>query len=121
MSAETNPVPKAANRMRVTRLAISCISLSVLVGLWAIIMGIIMLAGSLDMPPHTGRGWVGLLGILSVILGIVILVYPYGSVYAAAVLIGIYALVVGVFDIVLAFYAMGKKHEIEKAYKEMMD
>ncbi len=36
MSAETNPVPKAANRMRVTRLAISCISLSVLAGLWAV-------------------------------------------------------------------------------------
>ena len=35
MSAETNPVPKAVNRMRVTRLAISCISLSVLAGLWA--------------------------------------------------------------------------------------
>ena len=72
--------------------------------------------------PTAGRlGWVGFLGIVSLILGILILVYPYGSVYAAAVLIGIYALVVGVFDIVLAFYAMGKKHEIEKAYKEMMD
>ena len=43
------------------------------------------------------------------------------SVSAAAVLIAIYALVVGVFDIVLAFYAMAKKHEIEKAYKEMVD
>jgi len=29
--------------------------------------------------------------------------------------------VVGVFEIGLAFYAMAKKHEIEKAYKEMMD
>ena len=36
MSAETNPVPKAANRMRVTRLAISCISLLALAGLWAV-------------------------------------------------------------------------------------
>jgi GWxTD domain-containing protein len=35
MSADTNPVPKAVNRMRVTRLTISCISLSVLAGLWA--------------------------------------------------------------------------------------
>ena len=105
----------------ISRPAVLYTLIVVLVGLWAIIMGIIMLAGSLEMPPHTGRGWVGLLGILSVILGIVILVYPYGSVYAAAVLIAIYALVVGLFDIVLAFYAMAKKHEIEKAYKEMMD
>jgi GWxTD domain-containing protein len=35
MSAETDLVPKAVNRMKVTRIAISCISLSVVVGLWA--------------------------------------------------------------------------------------
>jgi uncharacterized membrane protein HdeD (DUF308 family) len=77
-----------------------------------------MLASSVDMPPNTGRGWLGLLGILSVAIGIIILAYPYGSVYAAAVLIAIYALVVGLMDIIVAFYALGKKHEIEKAVKQ---
>jgi len=102
----------------ISRPAVLLTIIVVLVGLWAIIMGIVMLVGSVEMPPHTGRGWVGLLGILSVGLGIIILAYPYGSVYAAAVLIGIYALVVGCFDIFLAFYTMAKKHEIEKAMKQ---
>jgi len=105
----------------ISRPAVLYTLIVVLVGLWAIIMGIVMFAGSLEMPPHSGRGWVGLVGALSVVLGIIILVYPYGSVYAAAVLIGIYALVVGVFDIFLAFYAMVKRHEIDKAYKELAE
>jgi hypothetical protein len=35
MSADTNPVPKAVIRMNVTRVAIACISLSAMIGLWA--------------------------------------------------------------------------------------
>ena len=102
----------------ISRPAVLLTLIVVLVGLWAIIMGIVMLAGSVEMPPKTGRGWVGFLGLLSLALGIIILVYPYGSAYAAAVIIGIWALVVGFLDIFISFFALARKHEIEKAFKE---
>src|SRR5450756_569535 len=61
----------------------------ILVGIWAVIMGIAELAIAFDMPPMSGRGLVGLSGVLSLIIGIIILVYPFGSVYALMVVLAI--------------------------------
>lgn len=86
----------------------------ILAGLWAIVVGIIMLAFSFDLPPDTGRGFVGILGFLSIVMGIIILAYPAGSAYAVAVLVGIYALIRGVYEIILAVMARALQRRIEK-------
>ena len=89
----------------------------ILVGIWAIIAGISELAIAFDMPPMSGRGMVGFLGVLSLIIGIVILVYPFGTVYTLMVVLAIYAFVAGAYLIFLAFYSMGAKHRLKKEAK----
>ena len=89
----------------------------ILVGIWAIIMGVSELAIAFDMPPESGRGLVGLLGVLSLIIGIIILVYPFGSVYALMVVLAIYAFFAGLYLIFLAFYALGAQRKLKKEAK----
>ena len=90
---------------------------AILAGIWAVVVGIAVLALAFDMPPMSGRGAVGVLGVLSIIIGIVILVYPFGSVYALSVLVAIYALIAGVFDLFLSFYVKRMQHKLSKELK----
>ena len=86
-----------------------------LVAIWALVTGIAFLAGAFDLPPNSGRGWVGVSGALSIIAGIIILAYPVGSTYAVMVLIGIYALIAGAYLIVLSFYALSQRNKMTPA------
>jgi len=86
----------------------------ILVGIWIVLMGIVELAMAFDMPPKTGRGILAVFGIILLALGIIVLVYPFGSAYALMVVIAIYALVAGVFDIGFSFYAMSEERKIKK-------
>ena len=90
--------------------------MAILVGIWVIVLGIVELAGAFDLPAGTGRGWIGVLGVISIIFGILILVWPFGSVYALMVLIGIYAIIAGLFDIVMSIYV---PHVTRKLKKEV--
>jgi uncharacterized membrane protein HdeD (DUF308 family) len=87
----------------------------ILVAIWALITGIAMLASAFDMPPHTGRGWIGVGGALAIIAGIVILAYPAGSTYAVMVLVAIYAFIGGAFSIVLGFWALSQGRKMTPA------
>jgi uncharacterized membrane protein HdeD (DUF308 family) len=84
---------------------------AILAGIWVLILGIAQIALAFDLPPNTGRGILGVVGIISIAFGIVIVVYPFGSVYALTVLIGIYALVKGALDIVVSIYAWRLQRE----------
>jgi uncharacterized membrane protein HdeD (DUF308 family) len=71
----------------------------IMVGVWALILGGIHLYQGL-----TGGGWgVGLLGLLSVIIGIIILVNPYLATIALPFVLGILGIVFGFAAIVGAF------------------
>jgi uncharacterized membrane protein HdeD (DUF308 family) len=91
--------------------------MAILVGIWVIVLGIVELAGAFDLPPGTGRGWIGVLGAISMIFGIIILVYPFGSVYALMVIIGIYAIIAGIFDIVMSIYVPHVTRKLNKDLK----
>lgn len=86
----------------------------ILVGIWIILMGIIELSMAFDMPPKSGRGILAVFGIILVALGIIVLVYPFGSAYALMVVIAIYALIAGIFDIGFSFYAMAEQRKMKK-------
>jgi uncharacterized membrane protein HdeD (DUF308 family) len=50
-----------------------------------------------------GRGWTIFMGLLSIVAGIVVLVYPAISLATLAIVLGFWLLVFGVMEIVLAF------------------
>lgn len=86
-----------------------------LVAIWALIGGIAAVASAFDMPPKSGRGWIGVSGALAIIAGIIILAYPVGSTYAVMVLIAVYLLIGGAFLIVFSFYAMSMQRKLKAA------
>jgi uncharacterized membrane protein HdeD (DUF308 family) len=50
-----------------------------------------------------GRGWTIFMGLLSIVAGVVVLVYPGISLLTLAVVLGVWLLLFGVMEIMLAF------------------
>ena len=76
---------------------ITAMVLAVLIGVWALVTGIIELMTALRLRAEVGPVWLlGVAGVLSILLGIAIIVAPGAGVVAMTVLVGIYALLFGV-------------------------
>lgn len=84
--------------------AMTLLILVYLVAIWAVVTGIFeFLASLMATWAQPGRVFIGAVGILSVILGIVIFINPLLSLTVAIWLIGIYALVIGLAMIFFSF------------------
>lgn len=74
------------------------------IGIGFILRGMLELFAGIAAPKGTdGRGWLVFLGILGVVAGIVVLVWPVSTVAALVLLLGIWLIVIGLFEIVGAF------------------
>lgn len=83
---------------------ITAFALLFLIAAWAIVTGIMEIVGAFTLPLGTGRQWLlGLAGIISVIFGILIGVWPLAGLRTVIWLIGIYAIVFGIVFIVRYF------------------
>jgi uncharacterized membrane protein HdeD (DUF308 family) len=85
--------------------------IGLIVGISWIVQGLSALAGGIAAGPGEGRGWWIFFGIVSLIGGIVIVAVPVASVTALAVLIGIWFIVEGIFEIVAGFMLRRMVHE----------
>ena len=74
-----------------------------IIGITWIVQGLVSLIAGLSGGSREGRGWWIFLGIVSLIAGIVVASAPVSSVTVLAVLIGIWFIVMGVFEIIGAF------------------
>ena len=85
---------------------ITALSFLYLLAAWAIITGILELIAPLSFPMSGGRGvLMVLLGLVSIVFGIVIAAQPASGLLAVAWLIGIYAIVFGILHLVAYFEA----------------
>jgi uncharacterized membrane protein HdeD (DUF308 family) len=72
---------------------------AMLAGIWIVLSGIVEVSLAFELPPQSGREIIGVIGVVSVALGIVVAAYPFETVYALSIVLGIWALVVGAMDI----------------------
>jgi uncharacterized membrane protein HdeD (DUF308 family) len=86
--------------------------IGLIVGISWIVQGISALAAGFSGALQEGRGWWIFFGIISLIGGIVITAVPVSSVTALAVLIGIWFIVAGLFEIVAGFML---RHAVTKS------
>jgi len=87
-------------------LQMSAVVLFVFVAIWAIITGIMEIIAAIYLRREIDHEWIMLLsGIFSVILGILLLAFPYAGVVGLIWAIGIYAIFFGILELVLAFEA----------------
>lgn len=90
--------------------AITEIALVLLIGAWALLAGIFELNFALRSVANTGTKWLfAVTGILSIILGILLLVRPIAAMLAVTWFIGAYAVIAGILLIILGFRATHPK------------
>jgi uncharacterized membrane protein HdeD (DUF308 family) len=77
--------------------------IGLVIGITWIVQGLVALIAGLSGGAREGRGWWIFFGIVSLIAGIVVASAPVSSVTVLAVLIGIWFIVMGIFEIIGAF------------------
>ena len=78
-------------------------ALALLLGIFWIVNGAVETFNALSHRGMPERGWTIFMGLLSVVAGLVVLVYPSISLLALAVVLGVWLLLFGIMEIVLAF------------------
>ncbi len=96
----------------VRHVLITLLALALLLGIFWIINGAAELFMALSRQEMRGRAWTGLMGVLSVLAGLIVLIYPAISLLTLAVVLGIWLLVQGGMQIALAFQARSARHRI---------
>ncbi len=75
---------------------ITMVILLYLIAAWAVLTGLMELFGAIAVPFDAGTRWlIGIAGVLSLFLGILMFVYPITSLFILVLFVGIYALLFG--------------------------
>jgi uncharacterized membrane protein HdeD (DUF308 family) len=86
----------------VRHLLVTLLALALLLGIFWVASGAVELFTALSHREMRGRGWTALIGILSVVSGLVVLAYPGISLLVLAVVLSVWLLVFGFMEIALA-------------------
>lgn len=87
---------------------VTAVALLYVVAAWAIITGLLEIVAAIQLRKEiNGEFWLGLSGVLSVALGVLLAVYPGAGMVSLLWLFGIYAIVFGVALIILSFRVRG--------------
>ena len=86
--------------------------LAIWIGIGFIFRGVATTVSAISDPTLPGRGWSIFIGAISLLAGIVVLASPFESIVTLAIVVGVWFVVIGVFEIVSSF-------GIRKASKEL--
>ena len=90
--------------------AITEIALVLIIGAWALITGVTELSFAFRAVKETGARWLfAISGVLSIILGMLLLIQPIAGIIAVIWVIGAYAVIAGILLIVLGFRLRSQK------------
>ncbi|HEY3882374.1 MAG TPA: HdeD family acid-resistance protein [Trebonia sp.] len=87
----------------VRHVLITLLALTVFLGIFWIVNGVIEIFTALAHREMQGRGWTTLMGVLSIIAGLIVLAYPGLSLLGLAVILGIWLIVFGIMELMAAF------------------
>ena len=87
----------------VRHILVSVVALALLLGIYWVANGIVRLYNAIAYSDQPHRGWMGFIGVLSVLAGIIVIVYPGISLVTLAVVLGVWLLIYGVMEIFVAF------------------
>ncbi len=87
----------------VRHILITLLALALLLGIFWIVSGTVELFTAVSHREMPNRAWNAVMGIISVLAGIVLLVYPGISLLVLAVVVSVWLLIFGIMQITLAF------------------
>ncbi len=85
--------------------------LTLFIGIWWIIRGVMQLVVGSDL--DGGNGFMIFLGVLGILAGVVVLVWPIASLAVLAIVAGLWLLVLGVVEIIAAFRLRSIRKQVE--------
>lgn len=77
--------------------------LAIWIGVGFIFRGVATTVSAISDPDLPGRAWQIFIGVISLLAGIVVMASPFESILTLAMVVGIWLVVIGVFEIVSAF------------------
>ena len=86
----------------VRHIFITLLALGLLLGIFWVVSGVIELFNAIQHKTLRSRGWTALMGVLSIVAGLVLLAYPGLSLLTLAILLSVWLLVLGLMEISLA-------------------
>ncbi|OBI57658.1 hypothetical protein A5705_18850 [Mycobacterium sp. E787] len=86
--------------------------LAIWIGIGFIFRGVATTVSAISDPALPGRGWSIFVGVISLLAGVVVLASPFASIVTLAIVVGVWFVVIGVFEIVSSF-------SIRKASKQL--
>ncbi len=94
--------------------------LAIWVGIGFIFRGVAEAASAISDPFTPSRGWQIFLGVITLIAGVVVLAYPVSSLATLTLVIGIWLIVIGVFEIAASFGIRKAGNEARAAIGEAL-
>lgn len=80
----------------------SILLLAIWIGVGFIFRGVATAISAINDSELPGRGWEIFIGVISLLAGVVLLASPFGSIGALTIVVGIWLIVLGVFEVVSA-------------------
>lgn len=77
--------------------------LAIWIGVGFIFRGVATTVSAISDPELPGRGWAIFIGIISLLAGIVVMASPFESIITLTLVVGVWLIVLGVFEVVSAF------------------
>lgn len=94
---------------------IAILLLAIWIGIGFIFRGVATTISAISDPTLPGRGWQIFLGVISLLAGIVTIAAPFESIEVLTWVVGIWLVVIGLFEIVSAFGIRGASKRLTKA------
>lgn len=81
----------------------SILLLAIWIGVGFVFRGVATAVSAISDPTLPGRGWEIFIGVISLLAGIVMLASPFDSIATLTVVVGVWLIVIGVFEVVSSF------------------
>jgi uncharacterized membrane protein HdeD (DUF308 family) len=87
----------------VRHVLVSLAALAIVLGIFWIVNGAIEVFAAISYREMPGRGWTIAMGVLSIVAGVIVLVSPGISLFTLTIVLGVWLIVFGIMEIVLAW------------------
>jgi uncharacterized membrane protein HdeD (DUF308 family) len=101
--------------------AYAILLLSIWIGIGFVFQGVSEVAVSIGEQKLPGRGWYAVLGVISVIAGFVVLVWPFDSILMLTLVAGVWLVVMGVVQTVQAFQVRKDAKTVQEAVESVSE
>jgi uncharacterized membrane protein HdeD (DUF308 family) len=99
---------------------LTALALLYVVVAWALVTGILTIGASIEFHDGIPHAWLlALTGVLSVVLAVVLAMDPRSGILSLVLVVGIYAIVGGISELIFAFHVRGLQKNVRKTVSRM--